>query len=153
MIFNGTYCGFNSEIPAQFVHHTCLVFHHGMDISVQSNRRVLGSQNLRQRLYIHTAFNRSGRKRVTKRMKAMSRNTDFAEKQFKTALIGSYRRNFALVCDDKRRIASFFHISQDRYELLRNRDHTGGMRRLRGAGDTTDLSVFIFTVMTALSHV
>lgn len=46
MIFNGTYCDFTSEIFTQFIHHVHLVFHHGMDISIQSNRGILVSQNL-----------------------------------------------------------------------------------------------------------
>ena len=97
MIFNGTYCVFKSKVFPQFIHHVHLMLHHGMDITVQRNGRILVSQDLRKRLDVHAAFDRSGGKRMSQRMEAMLRNTDFTKKQFKTALIRSYGRNFALV--------------------------------------------------------
>ena len=68
---------FYSEDFAQLIHHTALVFHEGMNIPVESDGRILVSENFGQRLDIHPAFNRPGRKRMSDRMKATVRNPVF----------------------------------------------------------------------------
>jgi len=66
-----------SEDFAQLIHHTSLVFHERMDVSVESDGRILVSEDFGQRFDIHPAFNRPGRKRMTDRMKATVRNPVF----------------------------------------------------------------------------
>ena len=59
MIIDGTYKRI-SKILSQLIHHACLVFHHRMDIAVQSYRRIFMSENLGKRLHIHAALDSSG---------------------------------------------------------------------------------------------
>ena len=71
------YTALYSEDFAQLIHHAALVFHERMNIPVEGYGRILVSENFGQRLDIHPAFNRPGRKRMTDRMKATVRNPVF----------------------------------------------------------------------------
>ena len=71
------YSALYSEDFAQLIHHTALVFHERMNIPVESDGRVLVSEDFGQRLDIHPAFNRPGRKRMSDGMKATVRNPVF----------------------------------------------------------------------------
>ena len=71
------YTALYSEDFAQLIHHAALVFHERMDISVESDGRILVSENFGQRFDIHPAFNRPGRKRMSDGMKATVRNPVF----------------------------------------------------------------------------
>jgi len=76
-LLDAQYTALYSEDFAQLVHHTSLVFHERMDVSVESYGRILVSENFGQRLDIHPAFNRPGRKRMSDGMKATVRNPVF----------------------------------------------------------------------------
>ena len=76
-LLDAQYTGIFSQDSAQLIHHTAFVFHERMDISVESHDSIFVTENFGQRLDIHPAFNRPGRKRMTDRMKAAVRNPVF----------------------------------------------------------------------------
>lgn len=56
------------------VHHIGFMFHKRMGITVECDRRVLVSEDLGERLYIHTAFDGAGGKCMPQGMKSLMRN-------------------------------------------------------------------------------
>ena len=55
-----------SKELAKFIHHCLLMLHHRMNITIQRDRRIFVSEHLRQRFYIHAAFDCAGSKCMTK---------------------------------------------------------------------------------------
>ena len=76
-LLDAQYTALYSEDFAQLIHHTALVFHEGMNIPVESDGRIFMTEDFGQRLDIHPAFNRPGRKRMSDGMKATVRNPVF----------------------------------------------------------------------------
>lgn len=57
----------------QLVHHVGFMLHKRVGVAVQSNCRVLVSEDLGERFYIHTAFDGAGGECMPQGMKALVR--------------------------------------------------------------------------------
>ena len=74
--------------------------HKAVNIAIQRNRRVLVTEDFRQRFDIHTALQRAGGKGMPQGMKPAMRNADATEQQTETVLIRTHRLHLVL-SDDK----------------------------------------------------
>ena len=70
-LLDAQYTALYSEDFAQLIHHTALVFHERMNIPVESDGRILVSEDFGQRFHIHTALDSASSKGVSECMKAM----------------------------------------------------------------------------------
>ena len=62
-----------SQELSEPVHHVGFMLHEGMGIAVEGDGRVLVTEDLGKRLYVHAAFEGAGGERVSQGMKAFVR--------------------------------------------------------------------------------
>ena len=105
------------------------------------------SENLGERLYVHSAFEGAGGKRMPQGMKAFVRNIQFFQEQFKTSLVGADGNRLFVCRHHEARMALFLYAFEERQQLSRQWDHAAGSSRFRLANDKP-----AFAVMTGLGN-
>lgn len=71
------------------VHHVGFILHQGVGIAIERDGRVLVTEDLGERLYVHAAFKGTGGERVPQGMKPFVRYFQPFQEQFKTSLVGA----------------------------------------------------------------
>ena len=103
----------------ELIHHIPLMFHQGVNISVQCDGRIFMPEYFRKGFDIHAAFNCTGRKGMSECMEAVFGDLQLFEEKLKAALIGADEKSFASVGYDIAGAAVFFHIPENRKDLFR----------------------------------
>ena len=116
---------------SELVHHVCFMLHKGMGIAIERDGWVLVTEDLGERLYVHTTFKGAGGKRMPQGMKALVRNFYFFEEQFKTSLVRTDGNRLSVCRYREERIAPFLYAFENRQQLPRQRYHAAGSRRFR----------------------
>ena len=65
------------------------MLHEGVRIAIEGNGRVLVAEDLGERFHVHAAFKGAGGKGMPQGMKALMRNIQSFQEQFKTSLVGA----------------------------------------------------------------
>lgn len=63
-----------SQKLSEPVHHVCFMLHKRVSVAVKGNRWVLMTEDLGERLHVHTAFEGAGGKRMPQGMESLMRN-------------------------------------------------------------------------------
>ena len=66
------------------------MLHKGVDVTVQSDCRVLVTEDLGKCFYIHAAFEGAGGKRMSQGMESFVRDIKFFQEQLKTSQVRAY---------------------------------------------------------------
>ena len=103
-----------SQKLSELVHHICFMLHKGMGIAIERDGRILMPEDLRERLYIHSAFEGAGGKCMSQGMKTFVRNFQPFQEQFKTSLVGTNGNGLSVRRYHKGRIALFLYAFKDR---------------------------------------
>ena len=107
------------------------MLHERMGIAIERNGRVLMTEDLGKRFYVHTTFECAGGERVPQGVKPFVRNFQFFQEQFKTSLVGADGYWLSVCRYHEGRIALFLHPFQNRQQLFRQRYHAAGSCRFR----------------------
>lgn len=65
---------FISKQFAELVHHILLMFHKGVGVAVESDGRILMTEDFGKSFYVHSALDGAGRKGVAQRVEALVGN-------------------------------------------------------------------------------
>ena len=117
---------FQHKHLAEPVHHVGFMFHKGVGIAVERNGRVLMTENFGERLYVHATFEGAGGKGMPQGMKALVRNIQSFQEQFKTSLVGADGYRLSVCGYHEGRRALSLYTFQDRQQLFRQWDHVAG---------------------------
>ena len=123
------------------------MFHQRMCIAIERNGRVLVPEDLGERFYIHTAFKGASSKGMPQGMKALMRNIQSFQEQFKTSLVGTNGYGLSVRRHHGGRIALFLYAFENRQQLFRQRYHAAGSGGFRLVYDKP-----VFAVMTGLGN-
>ncbi len=89
------------------------MLHEGMRIAIERDGRIFMSENLGERLYVHSAFEGAGGKRMPQGMKAFVRNIQFFQEQFKTSLVGADGNRLFVCRHHEARMALFLYAFEN----------------------------------------
>ena len=134
----------NSQQFPEAVHHVVFVRHEAVDVTVQRDRWVLVSQQLRQGFDIHSALQRTGGKGMPQGMEATVRQVLLFQQERKARLIGAHG-NYLLSADHVSGRIFLFHLAQNRHQLLRERDDPIGMLGFRRFDPAVIMTVRLLT--------
>lgn len=117
------------------------MLHKGVGITVQSDCRILVTEDLGKRFYIHTTLNGTGGKSMTQGMKTFVRYHQLFQKQFEASLVGTNGNGTSVCRHHGGRIASFLYASEDGQQLFWQWYHAPGSSGFRLVDDKPVLPV------------
>ena len=102
------------------------MLHKGMGIAVERDGRVLVTEDLGERFYVHAAFEGAGGKSVPQGMEAFVRDIQSFQEQFKTSLVGTDGDRLSVCRHHEGRIALFLYAFEKGQQLFGERYHAAG---------------------------